>query len=310
MQPARIALVVVARQGSTRLPGKALADVAGKPMIGHIIERVKKSRGIGAVVLATTKNREDEPLLAAARAFGAGAFAGSGEDVLDRVHQAAREYRADAVVHVGGDCPFADPAVVERALEVYFSGPFDYATNTLVQTFPSGLDVQVFSRSALARACEEARLPAERHHLSAYFHRHRGEFKIKNFENETNLAALRWTLDYPEDLAFVREVYRRLYRPGEIFHQADILRLLARRPELAAINRVHALGLAERPAAWDSEGYLVDLQRDLVQAARQAVEADVGKDFTAAEKFYADAASLAGELGERAHSLARARDGA
>ena len=171
MRSPRIALVILARQGSSRLPGKALAEVAGKPMIGHIVERVKRARGVETIVLATTRRPEDAPLLALARDYGIAGFAGSDEDVLDRVHRAAEAHGADAVVHIGGDCPFVDPLIVERALAIFLGERADYATNILLQTYPSGMDVNVFSREALARARQEAFLPTDRHHLCAYFHR-------------------------------------------------------------------------------------------------------------------------------------------
>lgn len=304
MQHPRVILLVLARQGSSRLPGKALVQVAGRPMIGHIIDRARRAKGVDRVVLASTSNAEDAPLLAYARECGAAAFAGSAEDVLDRAYQAARLHRADAVVHIGGDCPFADPDMIERALDLYFAEPLDYVSNTLVQTFPSGLDVQLFSFAALARAWEEARLAADRRHLSSYVHRHREKFRVKNFTNGENLAALRWTLDYPEDLAFVREVYRLLHRDGEVFRQRDILRLLRERPEIAAINQAKALTLEERSAAWDSEGWIADLQRDLLLSAEKAVAADRIKNHAAAEGHYADVSRIAEELTRRARSLA------
>jgi spore coat polysaccharide biosynthesis protein SpsF len=303
MQSSRVVLIILARQGSSRLPGKALADVVGKPMIAHIIERARKADGIDDVIVATTGNPEDEPLLAAARAAGAQAFAGSTEDVLDRTYQAARAFNASAVVHIGGDCPFADPQIVERALTIYFAQRLDYVSNTLVQTFPSGMDVQVFSRSALARSWEEARMPTDRRHLSSYIHRHREKFHVQTFENGVNLAAMRWTLDYPEDLAFVREVYRHLYREGEIFHQRDILRLLEERPEITAINQAKALMLEERSASWDSEGYVADLHNDLLASAEKAVAADRQKNLIEAEKCYSEAAAIAEELSKRARAL-------
>jgi len=236
-------------------------------------------------------------------------FAGSVEDVLDRVYQAAGRYQAEVIVHIGGDCPFVDPPVVEQALEIFLSEPLDYVTNILVQTYPSGLDVNVFSWEALARAWQEATLTTDRHHLCAYFHRHPERFRVKNFENETNLASLRWTLDYPEDLAFVREVYCHLYREGEVFHQEDILDLLQRYPHIEAINQERALTLAERPAPWDSEGYLSDLQKDLIAYAQKAVEADQKGRFAEAERLYHELAGMIQDLGGRARALTRSQEG-
>jgi len=275
-------------------------------MIWHIIERLKRVRGVDTIVLATTTRSEDIPLVAVAKECGVQGFAGSAEDVLDRVYQAASAHQAEVIVHIGGDCPFVDPPIVERALEIFFSEPLDYVTNTLVQTYPSGLDVNVFSWQALARAWKEATLAADRHHLCAYFHRHVEKFQVKNFGHETPLAFWRWTLDYPEDLAFVREVYRHLYREGEVFHQEDILDLLQRRPDIAAINQERALTLAERPAVWDSEGYLFDLQKDLMVSAQKAVEADQKGRFAEAEQLYRELTRIAQELGERTRALARA----
>ena len=231
--------IIQARMGSTRLPGKTLQEVAGKPLLGHIVERMHACTRLDALWLATTEAPEDRALVAWAQQHDLPVYAGSVDDVLDRYYQAARAAGAQTIVRITADDAFKDPAVVDRAVQIYVERypELDYVSNTLQPTYPEGLDIEVFSFAALERAWREARLPSEREHVTPYIWKHPDRFRVHNFTLDRDLSHLRWTVDYPEDMAFVQAVYRRLYRPGRIFLMDDILALLEAEPALQTINQ-------------------------------------------------------------------------
>jgi glutamate-1-semialdehyde 2,1-aminomutase len=226
--------VIQARMGSTRLPGKVLEDVGGRPLLARVVERARRARRLDAVMVATTTAAADDAVAAWCAGAGVPCFRGSEEDVLDRYVGAAREADADVVVRLTADCPLLDPAVVDEVVAAYHSEPCDYATNVLEPTYPDGLDTEVFSRAALERAAAEARLPSEREHVTPYIRNHPAQFRLRSVRGECDLSALRWTVDDPRDLELVRAVYARL---GDAeFGMSDVLALLDEQPELGAVN--------------------------------------------------------------------------
>ena len=233
-----IAAPVQARLGSTRLPGKALMDVAGRPLLSHLVERARRIPGLEAVVIATTERPGDRPLVAFAEAHGLPVYTGSEDDVLDRFHRAAERFGVSIVVRVTPDCPLLDPAVAGLVLRRFLDagGELDYASNTQPPTFPDGQDTEVFSAAALARAWREARLPSEREHVTPYIWKHPDRFRLANVRHAEDLSAMRWTVDEAADLEFVRRVFARLGadRP---FGMGEVLDLLPRQPALLDINR-------------------------------------------------------------------------
>lgn len=252
------AAIIQARTGSTRLPRKVLKDIAGRPMLWHVVERIKRCRTINTIVVATTELEEDRVILDLARSLGVESFAGATDDVLDRYYQAAKAFDADPVVRITADCPVIDPEIVDEVVEFYLSG--DYDACSLEGGFPDGLDVAVFSFSALSTAWRKATLPSEREHVGPYIENHPERFHRGSYEKFGNLGHLRWTVDEERDLRFIRAIYERLYREGEIFLTGDILDLLQREPDLLEINA----GIIR------NEGYLKSLKRDSeVQEARK-----------------------------------------
>jgi len=247
-----IVAIIQARMASTRLPNKTLVDISGKPLLGHIIERVKVSRTINEIVVATTTDAHDKAILDLAAKYGVKRYAGNQEDVLDRIYQAAKLTSADVIVRITADDPFKDPQVIDKIVKYFIAHPdLDYASNTIEPTYPEGLDVEVFSFIALERAWKEAILPSEREHVTPYIWKNPNLFKVANIKYKYNLSGLRWTLDYEDDLKFTREIYKRLYH-GEIFLMDDILVLLEKEPYLANINK----GVAKYI------GYLKSLEKD------------------------------------------------
>jgi spore coat polysaccharide biosynthesis protein SpsF len=228
--------IIQARMGSTRLSGKSLTDIAGQPLLAHIIDRVRASTCVQEIVVATTTGPEDDALATLAQKMGTALFRGSAEDVLDRFYQAACLAQAGVVVRITADDPFKDPDVIDLVTGRLLADPtIDYASNTIEPTFPEGLDVETFRFAALERAWREARLPSEREHVTPYLWKHPELFRLINVRHNENLSKLRWTLDYEEDLQFTREIYARLYR-GQVFKMGEILRLLRAEPQLTTIN--------------------------------------------------------------------------
>jgi len=231
-----IVAVLQARTGSTRLPGKVLAPVLGRPMLERQIERVRRARGPDRLVVATSTGSDDDALAELCAGLGVACHRGPLDDVLERVAGAAAAHGAEHVVRLTGDCPLADPAVIDRAVALHREGSFDYTSNALERTWPDGLDVEVVRRSALEEARREARLPSEREHVTPFVYHRPERYRLGSLRGEADLSRLRWVVDEPADLELVRAVYARLYPVRPDFDSDDVLALLEREPELAARN--------------------------------------------------------------------------
>jgi len=255
----KVVAIVQARVGSTRLSEKVLKRILGKPMLWHVINRLKKAKLIDEIVVATTTRKEDKSIIRLSEENGVKSFAGSEEDVLDRYYQAAKTHNADVIIRITADCPLIDPRVVDRVVKHFLDGDFDYVSNTCVesgvtckQTYPDGLDTEVFSFKALEKAWKEAKMQSEREHVTSYIWKQPDVFKIRRIQYCKDLSNMRWSVDYEEDLRFVREVYKRLYKKGIFFHLEDVLTLLSEHPELMEINSVIS----------KNEGYFKSLKKD------------------------------------------------
>jgi len=242
--------IVQARMGSSRLPGKSLADIEGHPMLWHVVERVRRARLVHKVVVATSDRPADDPIAGFCEREGIPCFRGSEDDVLDRFYKTAKEHSAEVLVRVTADCPLIDPVVIDRVVERYEHGTFDYVSNVLRCTYPDGLDTEVFSISALERAWREAQKLSEREHVTPYLRSEK--FRTANVESEFPVAngRYRWTVDEPLDLEFVRRVYSAFSASGQ-FGFRDVLRLLSERPDVAAAQTT----------AISNEGYYRSLYR-------------------------------------------------
>jgi len=237
----RVVAIIQARMGSTRLPGKVMRDLEGKSVLAHVVERVQACAGIGAVVVATTTQPADLAVEREALQRGAFVFRGSEDDVLGRYAEAARLHGADVVVRVTADCPLLDPQLMSEMLEHFLAAPknggqIDYLSNTLARTFPRGLDLEVFSFSALARAHREAVEPYQREHVTPYIWQHPELFKLEQYRAAADHSTLRWTLDTEEDWNFLAAVFGSLRQSGAATTTAAVHGLLEERPELQRIN--------------------------------------------------------------------------
>ncbi len=227
--------VVQARMGSSRLPGKVLKDILGRPMLYHVVRRARAADLVDLVVVATTEAEADDVLEAFCVSEGIPCFRGSENDVLDRYYRTARFFGADVIVRITADCPLLDPAVIDRVIDVFRSGEYDYVSNALEPTYPDGLDTEVFSIGALQRAWEEAGLVSEREHVTPYIWKNKSIFRTAAVRHTEDLSGFRWTVDEPGDLEFVRRIYA--YFGAADFGMTDVLELLQREQGLSEINR-------------------------------------------------------------------------
>jgi spore coat polysaccharide biosynthesis protein SpsF (cytidylyltransferase family) len=236
--------IIQARMGSSRLPGKVLEIVADRPMLWHIVDRARRARGLAGVVVATSTAASDEPVRAFCKDNGIACFPGSELDVLDRFYRAADAHSADPALRITADCPFVDPDVVGGVLELFQQGGYDYtaaatggaAFMSKEWKFPDGLDVECFSFAALATAHRDTTVRSDREHVTPYLYR-TGKFRVGLLPAGGDWGGLRWTVDHPEDLALVRQVYAALYRPDRPFGMRDILSYVDEHPELARLNQ-------------------------------------------------------------------------
>jgi spore coat polysaccharide biosynthesis protein SpsF len=240
----KILTVIQARRGSSRLPDKVLKPVLGAPILLRMIERVKASRLHGSLVVATTQEEKDDIICQLCKENHIEFFRGHSTDLLDRHYEAARLFGADAVVKIPSDCPLIDPRIIDEVLQYYISHSdhFDYISNLHPATWPDGNDVEVMSFDTLHTAWKKASRDFEREHTTPYIWENPSEFRIGSVIWNTGKdysTSHRWTLDYPEDLAFIQRVYEELYPTNQQFTMEDILNLLEQKPDIADINKTH-----------------------------------------------------------------------
>lgn len=232
----KIVAIVQARMGSTRLPNKVMKPIGGIPMIELLLSRLSRAKELDQIVVATSVDERNQPLIEHVQKLGYACEQGSENDVLDRFVQAARKHQADVVVRITGDCPLADPTIIDAVISGFRKGGFDYMTNANPPTFPDGLDVEVIRFSALQEAHQNARLPSEREHVTPYLRAHPGRYLLGNYASELNLSHMRWTVDEPEDFEFVSLIYQHLYSVKADFTTEDILALLKEQDDMQQIN--------------------------------------------------------------------------
>ena len=235
-----IVAVVQARMDSSRLPGKVMKEMVGKPVLWHIVDRLTHAKLVDQIIIACSNKEDNEPIVKFAAENGIECYAGSETDLLERHFQAVKKFNPDAIVRITADCPLVDPVIVDRVIKYYLDGnQLDYVSNTHPPTYPDGLDAEIFSFRALVRAWEEVKDPFWREWITANFFEHPEKYRLGNVELDEDLSYMRWTVDYEDDLKFVTEVYERLYQPDRVFLMEDILDLLKKNPELMKINKGH-----------------------------------------------------------------------
>jgi spore coat polysaccharide biosynthesis protein SpsF len=221
---------------STRLPGKVLMDLGGETVLARVARRLRRATLIDEIVVATTNSAADHPIVRECQRLSVRVFRGEENDVLDRYYQAAQWISAEGIVRITSDCPLIDPEITDNTIRSFLECRPDYASNALQRTYPRGLDTEVMTWEALARAWREARLSYQRAHVTPYIYEHPDRFDIFPVKGEADYSNYRWTVDTAEDLALVRAVYDRLGN-NDGFSWRDVLSLLEQEPDLVDLNR-------------------------------------------------------------------------
>ncbi len=233
-----IVIIVQARMGSTRLPGKVLKKVMNKTLLEYLLERLQRVERSNEVCVATTVEPQDQPILDICSQMSIRSFRGSENDVLERYFLAAQEMQADIIVRVTADCPVIDPVEIDKLIEYYLenSDRYDYISSSLKRSYPLGMEAEIFSFEVLKKAHENAKSKFEREHVTPYLHRQPDLFCLKNFSYKENQKEHRWTVDTPEDFEVITKIIESLYPVKPEFSIEDILNLFQENPQWKKIN--------------------------------------------------------------------------
>lgn len=230
--------IIQARMGSTRLPNKVLMNLNGKTVLEHIIYRLKQSECIDKIIVATSIGHENNLIEELCKSKGISYFKGSEDDVLDRYYQTCKFFNVDVndnVVRITADCPLIDVSIVDDIIEKHLENNNDYTSNTIVPSFPDGLDCEVFTFLSLETSWKNALLSSEREHVTLHIKNHPELFKIENILNDDDLSDLRWTLDEKEDFEFISKIYS-YFPESNTFSTQNVLDVLDENPDLLNIN--------------------------------------------------------------------------
>lgn len=228
--------IIQARMTSSRLPGKATLKLAGKTVTEHVVERVKQSKLVDEVFVATPMDSEELPLINLLSGKNIRVFCGSTNDVLDRFYQLAKVIKPENVVRITGDCPAIDPEIIDQVIEKHLKTGADYTSNTIIETFPDGLDVEVFKFSVLKEAWQNASLQSEREHVTLYIRNNKNKYKMENLSSPTNLSNKRWTIDEQRDYEFLLNIFENIYPTNQNFRMKDVLEYLKKNSDVEKIN--------------------------------------------------------------------------
>jgi spore coat polysaccharide biosynthesis protein SpsF len=240
-----ITAIIQARMGSTRLPGKVLKTINDRTLLEIQLERIKGSKRLDQIVIATSTLEQDKPIADLCAKLGVKCFRGSETDVLDRFYHAAKQFDATVIVRLTADCPFTDPELIDQTIELFEKDKADYAANTVPpesRRFPDGTDVEVFSAAALERAHKEATDAKDREHVTFYFWKHGHNFKTVQLTQAKDWSAYRLTVDYPEDLLVTEYLLKKMAEKKMFGHVPDLVAELERNPEVLKANSMHFFG--------------------------------------------------------------------
>lgn len=229
--------IIQARCGSTRFPNKVFALIDGKPLLWHVVNRLKYATKIDDIIVATTVSEKDDKIEQWCKENNVHCFRGSEENVLNRYYSASEAFPSDYVVRITADDPFKEPKVIDAVITKLIEEGYDHVTNNLPPSFPEGLDCEAFKKSALDRSEKEAETAFEREHVTQYIYHHPEIFKIGNVSNPENLSYLRWTVDKDVDFEMVKAVYAHRNPANKgILLMDEILDILKANPEIEKIN--------------------------------------------------------------------------
>ena len=249
----KVLAILQARTSSSRLPNKVLLPLHNAPMIIQQVKRLKRSKLIDKLIVATSVEASDLKLVELLKQHAVDYYQGSLDNVLDRFYQAAHLWKPEHIVRLTGDCPLTDPDIIDRVVEKHLQCNADYTSNVNPPTFPDGLDIEIMTFSALKHSWENAQLKSDKEHVTPFIKKHPELFKIENYEASMDYSHMRWTVDEPEDFEFVKAVYSELYYKNKDFNYNDILQLIKKNKQIEKINNKFVR----------NEGYLKSLKKDV-----------------------------------------------
>lgn len=231
--------IVEARMGSTRLPGKTLLPIVGKTALGLLLERLRITKRVDNIIVATTVKPEDDAIERFCDENRIACFRGSSEDVLGRVYNASKKYKTDIIIEVTADCILLDPWLIDDCIEIFLNSKYDYLSNFIEQSYPPGIDVQIFTFGTLEEMNRLARDAKFREHVTLYILKHPEKYKMYNVTAPPDLYFPDWhlELDEPSDYELIKNIYESLYFKKPMFSTSDIIDLLKENPDWIAINK-------------------------------------------------------------------------
>lgn len=247
-----ILIIAQARLGSTRLPGKVMKKVLDKPLLWYLAKRVQQVKTPHKFIIATGETESNQPIIDLAKSLNIDYFIGSEDDVLDRYYQTAKTFKGDVIVRITGDCPLTDPNIIDKGLDIFLNGNYDYVSNVHPPTYPDGFDLEIFSFKALEIAWKEAKLPSEREHVTPHIWKNPEKFPPRNFEFEVDVHTIRLTVDNLEDFELISIIIKKFHDHWDSFQARDIVKYLIENRELLEINS----------QLTRNEGYLKSLKED------------------------------------------------
>ena len=264
----RFVAIIVARQGSKRLPGKALLKINNKPIISLIIERLKNISIIDQICVATSNKDIDKPIIDLAKKEKVLFYSGSPEDVLDRLYKSAYHSKAEIIYEVGGDCPFVDEKTIIKGYNLLQEYGYDFVHNFPPSTYPDGLDCPIMTFKCLEKMHEKAILSSNRMHPFSYIFTYPEYFKVGNFDYFQVANDIRLTLDYKEDFTLISKIFNSLYSKNINFSLDDIVGFLRKNPKLISINEKYIEPLSPEPY-WNTLAFINDLHNDLFMLTKK-----------------------------------------
>lgn len=232
-----VVAIIQARTGSTRLPNKIFSQLSGYSLLYHVVNRLKPSKEINQIVVATTNSSNDNCIQDWCEKFNIDFYRGSEQNVLKRYFETAKKFKADIIIRVTADDPFKDYRIIDKAVTILKEEKIDFVCNNSPVSFPEGLDVEVLTMDALSQSYHKSTLDFEKEHVTQFIHKNKNKFKTFNIKNDIDLSSHRWTIDTEEDYLFAKEIYSNLFKPNKFFLPEDIYQLLKKMPELLDINR-------------------------------------------------------------------------
>ncbi|QZY56318.1 cytidylyltransferase domain-containing protein [Crassaminicella profunda] len=249
-----IVAIIQARMGSTRLPGKVLLPLKGKPVLWHIVNRLKACKNINNIVIATSVEENDNKIECFCKENKIDYFRGSEKNVLERYYFTARKFQADHIVRITADNPVLDPKIIDELIDIYKKDQYDFYG--VGSGFPYGISGAIFSFKALEESYLNAKVPSEKEHVGLYIKKRSKEYKVGFYGKYKDLGDYRWTLDTKEDYLLIKKIYDALYKKEELFFTEDILKFIEKNPQFKTINKntIRDAGLLK--TLMDDENYL------------------------------------------------------